>query len=120
MQRNQRISKLVRQRDKNACQCCYVSGDAVKIEVHHIQPLSLGGSDSEDNLICLCARCHKGAPDDPAEFLFYQKRRGSGGAERLSKVLAMPPQKFGCKDTAEVMCMYERMLRVMIDSAWAD
>ena len=120
MQRNQKVSRLVRVRDKNACQCCYVSGEAVKIEVHNIQPLSLGGSDSEDNLICPCARCHKGAPDDPAEFLFYQKRRGAGGAERLSKLLATPPEKFGCQSAAEVLGMYERMLQVMLDSAWAD
>lgn len=30
------------------------------LEVHHIQPLSKGGTDTFDNLIILCRACHRG------------------------------------------------------------
>lgn len=45
----------------------------------HIVPHSLGGSDSPQNLFCLCARCHRDSPDTiyPKEFFkwVYQRRK---------------------------------------------
>lgn len=38
---------------------CDVCGYDKGIEVHHIKPRSLGGTDDEENLIPLCRRCHK-------------------------------------------------------------
>lgn len=32
--------------------------DAVRINVHHIQPRKFGGSNAGDNLIVLCSKCH--------------------------------------------------------------
>jgi ATP-dependent DNA helicase RecQ len=29
-----------------------------KANIHHIKPRSLGGTDTEDNLITLCTKCH--------------------------------------------------------------
>ena len=37
---------------------CEFCGDPRGLEVHHSIPLSLGGSDEEDNLIVCCAKCH--------------------------------------------------------------
>ena len=33
-------------------------GSSMGAQVHHIQPLSRGGSDEEENYIVLCSRCH--------------------------------------------------------------
>lgn len=45
----------------------------------HIVPDSLGGSDSPQNLFCLCERCHRDSPDTiyPKEFFkwVYQRRK---------------------------------------------
>lgn len=39
------------------------------------------GEDDINNLITLCHSCHKQAPDDPEEFLTFQKY---GGSEKLT------------------------------------
>ena len=44
------------ERDDWRCQHC---GAMTNLEVHHAQFRSQQGSDSEDNLITLCAHCHK-------------------------------------------------------------
>lgn len=45
----------------------------------HIIPAALGGTDSPENLFCLCARCHRDSPDTiyPKEFFkwVYQRRK---------------------------------------------
>lgn len=38
------------------CVCC---GSVGRLEVHHIRPVALGGTDDMHNLIGLCASCHK-------------------------------------------------------------
>lgn len=38
------------------CEACRKEG---YIELHHIKPVSLGGSDNKDNLINLCCYCHE-------------------------------------------------------------
>ena len=53
-----RWSSWVKRRAGYRCQKCGVSGDRVKLETHHIIPVSEGGSTSVGNLICLCERCH--------------------------------------------------------------
>nr|DAD64642.1 MAG TPA: HNH endonuclease [Caudoviricetes sp.] len=41
------------------CEECFKKGMMVPVEeVHHIKPLSEGGSHSKDNLISLCKSCH--------------------------------------------------------------
>jgi 5-methylcytosine-specific restriction endonuclease McrA len=42
-------------RDGWRCQSC---GTMSNLEVHHKQFRSHSGHDSEENLICVCARCH--------------------------------------------------------------
>jgi len=49
------ISDRIRKRDGYKCAIC---GSKKELEVHHIVPLSKGGTSREDNLITLCRRCH--------------------------------------------------------------
>ena len=44
-------------RDGNHCRLC---GSTSKLHVHHVVPVSLGGSHSLQNLITLCKSCHMG------------------------------------------------------------
>lgn len=45
-------------RDNYTCQCCGKKN--CRLEVHHINFRSNGGTDDEENLITLCKECHKG------------------------------------------------------------
>lgn len=53
------ISAEVRKRDNNRCVACFQKG-IIKAgkEVHHIVPLSRGGTTTKANLITLCEDCH--------------------------------------------------------------
>jgi 5-methylcytosine-specific restriction endonuclease McrA len=48
--------RYVLERDGWRCQNC---GDLKNLEVHHIRRRSKLGVDSEENLITLCASCHR-------------------------------------------------------------
>lgn len=48
--------KAVMARDGRACQKC---GRRNALECHHINPRRAGGSNEPDNLIILCAPCHR-------------------------------------------------------------
>ena len=41
----------------NMCELCYAKD--TKLDVHHVVPVEEGGTDDQDNLICLCRHCHK-------------------------------------------------------------
>ena len=56
-----KLRRQVLQRDGWRCQAC---GSMSKLEVHHQHFRSLGGNDSETNLITLCAACHKAVHQD--------------------------------------------------------
>lgn len=47
-------------RDGFACQYCGATPPKVILEVDHIDPLALGGSDEMDNLITACFSCNRG------------------------------------------------------------
>jgi hypothetical protein len=49
------IRKGVLKRDRYRCQGC---GGTQRLRVHHIIPISAGGSDDPSNLITLCSDCH--------------------------------------------------------------
>jgi len=51
------VREYVLYRDKHTCQYCHVK-DTI-LEVHHIISRSTGGSNSPDNLITLCIKCHQ-------------------------------------------------------------
>lgn len=48
--------RLVQQRDGYRCVVC---GATERLEVHHIVPRRLGGSNDPVNLVTLCAACHR-------------------------------------------------------------
>lgn len=51
-------------RDGFKCVVCgQAAADGVRLEVDHVHPVSLGGSDAETNLRTLCHRCNAGKSD---------------------------------------------------------
>lgn len=52
------LREYIRMRDKLVCQKCQTSLDANVLQVHHIVPVSNGGTDDKSNLILLCHKCH--------------------------------------------------------------
>ena len=61
---NMCVSQTVDNKAKNAYKAdkpyCEVCGEPMK-DVHHIIPVKDGGTNDEDNLICLCRSCHQKA-----------------------------------------------------------
>ena len=62
------LSKKLRfevfKRDLFVCQYCGNSPPNVVLEVDHIQPVALGGTDTHDNLITSCFACNRGKSDN--------------------------------------------------------
>lgn len=52
-----KIRYLVYSRDKFVCQSCGIKG--IRLHVHHIKPFLMSGDNSMENLITLCASCHR-------------------------------------------------------------
>ena len=50
------LHRQILQRDSWRCQGC---GSMEQLQVHHLKFRAHSGSDSEENLITLCAACHK-------------------------------------------------------------
>lgn len=48
------ISAKVRARDSNRCVYCGAPAE----EIHHLVPLSKGGTTTMSNLVCVCRACH--------------------------------------------------------------
>jgi 5-methylcytosine-specific restriction endonuclease McrA len=53
----------VLERDNATCQLCGAKAPDSEIEVDHIKPVSLGGTNNEENLRCLCKKCNVGKGD---------------------------------------------------------
>lgn len=64
-------------RDHHECQHCHGKKKDSKLEVHHIQYRSEGGSDEEDNLITLCHTCHKELHDGKWKLSLKGKLKGT-------------------------------------------
>lgn len=56
----EKLRQEILRRDSWRCQAC---GGMSNLEVHHKQSRSQCGSDSEDNLIVMCATCHSAVHD---------------------------------------------------------
>ena len=52
-------------RRQAAFRCCRCQD--IGVEIHHIIPQAVGGSDEEDNAAPLCAKCHGDFGDNPAK-----------------------------------------------------
>ena len=55
--------KRILQRDGYKCRNCRrsVKEKEVELEIHHIVPKAMNGSDKDSNLATLCRECHKAA-----------------------------------------------------------
>ena len=62
---------------------CELCGSTRGLEAHHIIPIAFGGDDSEENILCVCAKCHglltprsilskRGIHNNNWEVLFWQ------------------------------------------------
>lgn len=76
LQHRQQIPAAVRsllvQRDGDLCRHC---GSGEDIEVDHIHPVALGGTDEALNLQLLCRRCNRAKRDQPAVWYWQQTER---------------------------------------------
>ena len=70
--------KIIQDREKVCINC----GSREEIEMHHIVPLSKGGSNNEGNLVYLCFECH---------CKVHETIRGQGEAEESVVVNARLP-----------------------------
>ena len=52
------VRDLVLQRDNHQCQLCGTGGEN-RLQLHHVQYRSLGGTHTTENLVTLCFRCHE-------------------------------------------------------------
>lgn len=59
-----RLRAEVLHRDNKKCQDCGKSADdGIKLEIHHILPVSMGGKTTIENLITNCEACNRGKSD---------------------------------------------------------
>lgn len=52
------LREFVKNRDGFTCRNCFIKNDSLALQVHHIVPVSNGGTDDLSNLILLCYDCH--------------------------------------------------------------
>lgn len=57
---SKRLRYEILRRDNHACRYCGAAAPTVKLNVDHVIPTSLGGSDKPDNLVTSCADCNSG------------------------------------------------------------
>lgn len=85
---SQWIRNSILTRDNFTCQKCkHENKTGNKLEVHHIKPRYLHGSDDASNLITLCLICHKYAPNSEEEFKEYLGLECDGQLTVLLRIL---------------------------------
>lgn len=57
---SKRLRYEILRRDNHACRYCGAAAPDVKLNVDHVIPTSLGGSDKPENLVAACADCNGG------------------------------------------------------------
>jgi len=72
------ITDKIKTRDGNRCIQC---GSTERLMVHHIIPYRVCKSDEEDNLVCLCKKCHQ--PTYHKEYDFVEFFQGLLQQERM-------------------------------------
>lgn len=68
---------MVLNRDDYTCQHCKGKTKDSKLEVHHIIFRRNGGSDEQDNLICLCKTCHDKLHEGKIKLKLKGSKKGS-------------------------------------------
>ena len=116
--RKSTVIKAVLNRDRFICQCCYFA--AARPEVHHIHPLYLGGEDTENNAIVLCADCHRHVPKYPQEFLEYQRQGGYLGKIFFDQEVARAIRDLPHLSLQEFKDIYYAVRFAQFDQRWHD
>ncbi len=89
------VPRAVKQAEDDTCQVCGrrlkdVRSGSPYSEAHHVQPLSAGGPDAAENVLCLCPLCHRlfhlGALGIDAELRVVT---ATGVVERVHPVLSL-------------------------------
>ncbi|MYS16585.1 HNH endonuclease [Streptomyces sp. SID4982] len=57
---SKRLRYEILRRDNHACRYCGATAPDVKLNVDHVIPQALGGTDKPDNLVTACADCNSG------------------------------------------------------------
>ena len=68
------FKQAARVRDNHTCQYCGKKN--CRLEVHHLLPRSMGGSNKLENLITLCSNCHHLAHSSDEQLVAFQKKFG--------------------------------------------
>lgn len=55
---NEELRNFIRDRDDLTCRLCVTKLESTSAQVHHIVPVSFGGTDIKTNLVLLCYDCH--------------------------------------------------------------
>ena len=80
---DENIRKAVIFRD--GCKCRECGKSNVKLEVHHIKPRRLNGSNTLDNLITLCGKCHRKTEGNEEKYMqHYYAMLGSSDNKSLN------------------------------------
>lgn len=61
------LREFIIERDNFTCSKCGYFSMSNGLNVHHVKPLSEGGTNSINNLITLCSKCHSTAHGIPSE-----------------------------------------------------
>lgn len=81
----QGIRNTVLGRDNRTCKLCFNNISTVKMQVHHIIPLSDGGDDTISNLITLCAKCHSDVHKEGYNYYVNTFKSYTEKMEKISK-----------------------------------
>ncbi len=90
--------KYILERDNHKCRFC---GTKYNLEVHHITPRSLGGTNHEYNLITLCNGCHSFLHLNPFGKVGRTKLIASMMVKKNGKTFSKYGNKWGRKTMSE-------------------
>src|ERR687883_1883360 len=65
--------EIALERDEHTCQDC--GAHDCPLEVHHIQPLCMGGTNKLYNLVTLCVKCHRAIHKSWSKWYGYRPDR---------------------------------------------
>jgi hypothetical protein len=95
---------------------CSKCGEISAIEIHHKIPLAIGGTNNNDNLICLCEKCHKEVHKSNRSELIKagQKKKSAkqfiiGYADLYEKIVQLIIDSNGNAKAYEVLDIIENM-----------
>lgn len=97
---SRRLRFEVLRRDKHTCQYCGRSAPDVAIEVDHLVPVSLGGTDEPSNLVTACEQCNRGKSSVPADSETVE--RVSADAARWAAAMRQAAEESKLEDRSDI------------------